>query len=287
MTRRVLLVVHTGRDEATKVAREAAARLTEAGVAVRVLAAEAGDLAVEGAEVAGPEDAGAGVELVLVLGGDGTLLRAAEIARPAGTPLLAVNLGHVGFLAESEPDRLDATVDHLLRGDYEVEERMTVDVAVDDGTTGWALNEVTVEKAARERMIEVVAEIDGRPLSRYGCDGVVVATPTGSTAYAFSAGGPIVAPEVDSLLFVPISAHALFARPIVVGPDSTVAVEVLPGGGAVLCCDGRRVQGIEPGNRVEVTRGARPVRLARIHPVTFTERLVAKFDLPVDGWRGR
>jgi NAD+ kinase len=115
----------------------------------------------------------------------------------------------------------------------------------------------------------------------------VLATPTGSTAYAFSAGGPVVAPDVSALLYVPISAHALFARPIVVGPESTIAVHLLDGGGgALLCCDGRRVTELPPGARVEVRRGAEPVRLARIHPAPFTERLVGKFNLPVDGWRG-
>jgi NAD+ kinase len=151
----------------------------------------------------------------------------------------------------------------------------------------WALNEASVEKAARQRMIDVIAEVDGRPLSRYGCDGIVLATPTGSTAYAFSAGGPVVAPDVEALLLVPISAHALFARPLVVGPHSTLAVDLLPGpGGAVLCCDGRRTTELVNGDRVEVRRGTRPVRLARIHPAPFSERLVGKFDLPVDGWRG-
>jgi len=287
MTRRVLLVAHTGREDAREVAREAAGRLAKEGVVVRVLAAESAELAIDGAEVADPAQAGDGVELVLVLGGDGTLLRAADLARPTGTPLLGVNLGHVGFLAESEPDRLEHTVGHVLRRDYTVEERLTVDVTLDDGTTDWALNEVSVEKAARERMVELVAAVDGRPLSRYGCDGVVVATPTGSTAYAFSAGGPIVAPDVEALLFVPISAHALFARPLVVGPGSTITVELVEGGGGLLCCDGRRVHELRPGSRIEVRRGALPVRLARIHTATFTERLVAKFDLPVDGWRGR
>lgn len=291
--RSMLIVAHTGRAEAVKAAREAAAQLLDAGVVVRVLETEHDALEIDRAAVVPcDERAAEGAEVVVVLGGDGTLLRAAEVARPAGTPVVGVNLGHVGFLAETEADRLEATVEHILRGDYEVEDRMTIDVAVrsngDIVWTGWALNEATVEKAARERMVELVAEVDGRPLSRWGCDGIVLATPTGSTAYAFSAGGPIVAPEVDALLVVPISAHALFARPLVVGPNSLIAVEVLPGpGGAELFCDGRRTFALPPGARVEVRRGTRPVRLVRVHPVPFSERLVAKFDLPVEGWRGR
>ena len=289
MTRDVLLVVHTGRENARNAAADAAKALASAGIAVRVLDTEAAELAIDGAEPLPPNEAADGAELVLVLGGDGTLLRAAEYARPYGVPLLGVNLGHVGFLAEIEPDNLDSTVSHVEARTYTVEERLTVDVTVRrDGEvvhTDWALNEATVEKASRARMVEVVAEVDGRPLSRYGCDGLVLATPTGSTAYAFSAGGPVVTPDVKALLLVPISAHALFARPIVVGPSSVIAVEVLPGGGAVLFCDGRRTYDLAPGARVEVREGAHPVRLARIHPAPFTERLVGKFKLPIEGWK--
>jgi NAD+ kinase len=289
--REVLLVVHTGRTQARGAAADVARGLTGAGLGVRVLEGEAADLGLADARVVPEDEATDGAELVIVLGGDGTLLRAAELARPARTPLLGVNLGHVGFLAEIEPDGLESTVGHVEARTYDVEERLTRDVTVSrDGATvheDWALNEATVEKAARQRMVEVMAAVDDRPLSRYGCDGLVLATPTGSTAYAFSAGGPVVAPDVEALLLVPISAHALFARPVVVGPGSTISVDVLPyAGGAVLCCDGRRTTELPPGSRVEVRRGAEPVRLARIHPAPFTDRLVGKFGLPVDGWRG-
>ncbi|MCA1825234.1 MAG: NAD kinase [Frankia sp.] len=292
MTQSFLLIAHTGRSAARAAAAEAARRLRAADATVRVLAPEAAALAVDDAVVvAADESAAAGVVAVVVLGGDGTLLRAAELARPAGAALLGVNLGHVGFLAESEIDGLDVAVDSLLRGAVSIEERMTSDVVVyHNGAVidaGWALNEVAVEKAARERMVELVAEVDDRPLSRWGCDGIVIATPTGSTAYAFSAGGPVVAPDLELLLVVPISAHALFARPIAVAPESVVAIEVLASGGpAVLTCDGRRSVDLPPGARVEVRRGALPVRLVRLQPMSFIDRLVAKFDLPVAGWRG-
>ena len=135
-------------------------------------------------------------------------------------------------------------------------------------------------------MLELLVEVDGRALSRYGCDGVVCATPTGSTAYAFSAGGPVVWPEVEALLLVPISAHALFSRALVTAPTSTITVTVDPyGPGAVVCCDGRRVFDVAPGARATVRRGALPVRVVRLRPRPFTDRLVAKFALPVDGWR--
>jgi NAD+ kinase len=302
--RTMLVLAHTGRQIALSSARQVINQLTAAGIAVRVTETEAPALECSGAVVvpAGPA-AAEGAELVIVLGGDGSLLRAAELARPAGTPLIGVNLGHVGFLAEAEPDGLTETVDRLVAGEYRVEERMTVDVVASDNGTefarAWALNEATLEKAARERVIEVIVEVDGRPLSRWGCDGVVCATPTGSTAYAFSAGGPVVWPEVEALLMVPLAAHALFARPIVVSPQSVVALELVNEGGeassheadrAVMWCDGRRKLNLPPGARVEVRRGALPVLLARVHgdpSGEFTGRLVAKFGLPVSGWRGR
>ncbi|HEY2551217.1 MAG TPA: NAD kinase [Streptosporangiaceae bacterium] len=313
--RAVLLVAHTGRPAAVLSARSVAGRLGYAGFEVRVLDSEADDLGLEGARpVPACPVAAEGAEMIVVVGGDGTLLRAAELARPAGTPMLGVNLGHVGFLAEVEPDDLAGTVDHVVAGDYVVEQRMTIDVTVLSNShvaaTTWALNEASVEKAARERMLDLVTEIDGRPLSRWGCDGVVFATPTGSTAYAFSAGGPVVWPEVEALLLVPISAHALFAGPMVVSPRSVLAAEVIeptggqiPPTGAVLWCDGRRRVDLPPRARIEVRRGARPVLLARLRGsggqqagaskqdaeigASFTDRLVAKFGLPVTGWRGQ
>jgi NAD+ kinase len=305
----MLVIAHVVRPAAVRTARRVVDRLTAAGVAVRVLAPEAGELAAAGADVVpvsslAAEDA----EMVLVFGGDGTLLRAAELARPASVPLLGVNLGHVGFLAEAELEDLAEAVDRVVEGKYVVEQRMTIDVTVRSGgevtATTWALNEATVEKAARERMLDMVIEVDGRPLSRWGGDGVVFATPTGSTAYAFSAGGPVVWPEVEALLLVPISAHALFARPMVVSPRSALAAELigLPSGqgetsAAVLWCDGRRRVDLDPGARIEVRRGSEPVLLARLRSAgvdvggadtgaPFTDRLVAKFGLPVAGWRG-
>ena len=290
--RTVLLVAHPRRVEARRTARLVAERITEAGVGIRVLASEQADLELPGVEtVQASLAATEGCELVIVLGGDGTLLRGAELARPAGTPILGVNLGHVGFLAEAEREDLSEVVDGVVGQHYTVEERMTLDVLVHrDGelvTRTWALNEASVEKASRERMLEVVVEVDGRPLSRWGCDGVVCATPTGSTAYAFSAGGPVVWPEVEALLLVPISAHALFARPLVAAPTSVIAVEVQPETpNGVLWCDGRRSEPLPAGARVEVRRGLEPVRLARLRYAPFTDRLVAKFGLPVHGWRG-
>lgn len=296
--RHILVVAHTGRTDSLEAAVTVCEQLIAAG-AVPVMARDErsdllasapgldGHLGILGETVDATD-----LELVIVLGGDGTILRAAELVRGSSAPLLGINLGHVGFLAESERDDLGEAVRRALSRDYLVEERMTlsVRVKVDDEVVyeTWALNEVTVEKASRERMIEVVVEVDGRPLSSFGCDGVVMSTPTGSTAYSFSAGGPIVWPSLDALLLVPLSAHALFARPLVVGPDSSLAVEVLArtAGTGIVCADGRRTRDLPPGARVIVRRSSVPVRLARLHSGPFTDRLVKKFNLPVSGWRG-
>jgi len=293
MTRIALLVVHTGRKGAVSAARDLADRLGVKGWTVRALADEAQALRCDAVKaVSADEQPADHADLVVAFGGDGTLLRAAEYARPAGAALLGVNLGRVGFLAEADRADLDVTVERILNQSYGVEDRLTLDIAVvRDGmvvANEWALNDVSVEKAERERMLDLVVEVDGRPLSRWAGDGLVCATPTGSTAYAFSAGGPVVWPSVQALLLVPISAHALFARPLVVSPESRIAVEVLPGpGGGLAFCDGRRTIPLQTHDRVEITRGKLPVRLVRLHPEPFTDRLVSKFRLPVRGWRGR
>ena len=292
-SRHLLVVAHTGRDESLQAGVQVCRQLIAAGLVPVVsdderagLLAAAPDL--EPLHLLGVDVATAELELVIVLGGDGTILRAAELARGSHAPLLGVNLGHVGFLAEAERDDLAAAVSRALDRNYVVEERMTLSVRVKhQGEViweSWALNDASVEKASRERSIEV----DGRPLSTFGCDGVVMSTPTGSTAYSFSAGGPIVWPTVEALLMVPLSAHALFARPLVVGPESPLAVELLERsvGTGVVWCDGRRTFDLPAGARVVVRRSPDPVRLARLSMSPFTDRLVNKFALPVAGWRG-
>lgn len=301
--RLVLLVSHTARDEALTATLECADALLKAGI-TPVMQSEELAATRKYAETSGSSQSansileldkdcqGSELELVVVLGGDGTILKAAELVREAQTPLLGINLGHVGFLAESEKNQISSTITRVVEKDYLVKERLTLEVSVKlDGKEvyrSWALNEATVEKSARERMLEVVVEVDKRPLSSFGCDGIVISTPTGSTAYAFSAGGPVVWPSVDALLMVPLSAHALFARPLVISPNSMVAVEVLQrsAGAGVLWCDGRRSTELPAGARVEVRKSEKSVRLARLRQGPFTDRLVRKFSLPVEGWRG-
>jgi NAD+ kinase len=300
--RLVLLVSHTARQEALSATLECAEALIKEGItpvmeqqqlqATAEYAKNSSSQAAASILELGKDVEESNLELAVVLGGDGTILKAAELVRASQTPLLGINLGHVGFLAESEKNEIGSTIARVVAKDYLVKERLTLDVSVKlDGREvyrTWALNEATVEKSARERMLEVVVEVDGRPLSSFGCDGIVISTPTGSTAYAFSAGGPVVWPSVDALLMVPLSAHALFARPLVISPSSLVAVEVLKrsAGAGVLWCDGRRSTELPAGARVEVRKSDKPVRLARLRQGPFTDRLVKKFSLPVEGWRG-
>jgi NAD+ kinase len=303
--RTILLVVHTGREEATDTARRVKKVLSDNGIGLRVLAAETVDHQPlylgpdeisslgNGIEVVDADERAAeGCELVLVLGGDGTFLRAAELARNVEIPVLGVNLGHIGFLAEAEAEAIDSVLDHVVNGNYRVEERMTLDIVVRvDGKIahrGWALNEASLEKGPRLGVLGVVLEVDGRPVSSFGCDGVLISTPTGSTAYAFSAGGPILWPDLESILVVPNNAHALFARPMVTSPNSSIAIEVEASGyDAMVFCDGRREMVVPAGGRLEVTRCGTPLKWVRLDSAPFTDRLVRKFRLPVTGWRGQ
>ncbi len=292
--RTILLVTNTRRPEAIEAARRTARALLGRGLQVAAPHDECPALGIEAiipvdADVEGA--AARGCELVVVLGGDGTLLRGAERARGTGVPLLGVNLGHVGFLAELEREDLAEVVEAVVARDYRVEHRMTVDARIfaegEQVVHTWALNEVTVEKAPEDRMLELLVSLDGRPLSRWLCDGLVCATPTGSTAYAFSAGGPVIWPEVEAMLVVPLSAHALFARPLVTAPTSLIAVDsVAPAKQGVLWADGRRAFPLPHSAHIEVRRHPEPVSFARLRDAPFTDRLVAKFALPIEGWRG-
>lgn len=292
MSRKVLVVAHSGRREAIDALVEAVAELQHAGFEVILhdeeLAHTVGGTCLLHESAGTPLD---DVELVVVLGGDGTILRAAELTRGTSVPLVGVNLGHVGFLAEAERENLRDAVQRLADQDYQVEARNVLDVTITvperPPVRDWALNEATLEKALRQRMVEVLLEVDGQPVSSFGCDGFVMSTSTGSTAHAFSAGGPVLWPDVDAILVVPLAAHALFARPLVVGPRSTVSLNItrISSGPGVVTMDGRRQIDVPVGSRIEVSRSASPLLLARLSSLPFATRLVRKFDLPVVGWR--
>lgn len=291
---RVLIVISHADDAAAQEATNACKHLAQRGIACVFDNDDLDHFAALG--VSQPEGSktysGDDLDLVMVLGGDGSILRAAEIVNDNPAPILGINLGHVGFMTEAERSEIPAVLDAVAAGNFSTSERTTLEVKVwQEGKevfSSWAINEVAVEKSARERMLEVVLEIDARPVSSFGCDGVLVSTPTGSTAYAFSAGGPVVWPNVEAFVVVPLSAHALFARPLVIDPESTVAVEVLrrsPGSG-VLWCDGRRTFDLGPGARIEVAKRPVPVKMVVLDNAPFADRLVRKFSLPVSGWRG-
>lgn len=231
-------------------------------------------------------------EIVVVLGGDGTILRAAELVHCTDVPIIGINMGHVGFLAEFESFQLEEAIRRICDHDYRIDERMVAHVDVwlpgtTEALSDWALNDVTIERADRGKMVEMSIGIDGVAMSSFGCDGVIVSTPTGSTAYAFSAGGPIIWPDVQALLMVSLAAHALFSRPIVIGSTSTLQFTIHDDStsGGWICCDGRRQLALAKGTRVEIRQSASKLRLARLSDVPFTNRLVTKFNLPVEGWR--
>ncbi len=277
--RSCLLVIHPTRSEAMAAAKIFISELSKNGFEIFANIEVANtQLFIESTKV----------EVALVLGGDGTILRAAELVRNQEVPILGMNLGHVGFLAEVEKPSTDEIVKAIIDKTYEVEERMILNYKLirsgKEIETGWALNEVIIERNDHQ-MIEVFTQIDHRPLSRWGCDAVICATPTGSTAYAFSAGGPVVWPEVDALVLLPLAAHALFSRPMVVSPESEVVID-LESDSADLNADGLRRTKLQLNDRVILTSDKKDVLLAHIKTANFADRLVAKFKLPVEGWRG-
>jgi NAD+ kinase len=275
----VLLVIHPTRNEALNTGKELTKLLREQNLDVYAT------IKLDGAK---EFDESSKVDLAVVLGGDGTMLRASELFRGKKLPILGINLGHVGFLAEIERPSLSDIASAITNGSFEIEERMSLSYQLlrggKDLHSGWALNEVTIERNDHQ-MIDLFVQIDHRPLSRWWCDAVICATPTGSTAYAYSAGGPVVWPEVDALVLLPLAAHALFTRPMVISPRSEIVIDI-ESESADLNADGIRRTKLQKNDRVVLTSDKEDVLLAHIKPAAFADRLVAKFKLPVEGWRG-
>ena len=279
--RSVLIVVHPARLDAAETANQLAEELKRAGFSAYTNQPQLTKSAIEFTE-------GTDVEVVVVLGGDGTILRAAELVRNKQVPILGINLGNVGFLAQLDRPSIAALIKAIDSKSFHIEPRLTVAYSIYRGekkvSEGWGLNEVTVERGTNQ-MVELFVQIDDRPLSRWGCDGVICATPTGSTAYAFSAGGPVLWPEVDALVILPLAAHALFSRPMVISPDSKIVIDI-ESKTAELSADGMRKVELLQGDRIVLTSSSEKINLAYIEDGVFTDRLVAKFKLPVEGWRG-
>ncbi len=281
--RNLLLVCNPSRPQAVEAAQKLAKDFKDAGFQLFTIS----DIAIAGVTNCSV-DALPTLEVGVVLGGDGTMLRAAEVTRTQQIPLLGVNLGHVGFLAEVEKVSLDTVVKAITEKSYVIDSRMTLNYSlIRDGVeiaSGWALSEVTGERQ-HASMVELFLEVDGRPISRWGCDGLICSTPTGSTAYAFSAAGPVLWPEVDALVVLPISAHALFSRPLVISTQSQIVVRIESTQG-LLSADSLRNFELIQGDRVQITKDAGVVSLAHLSNTLFSDRLVAKFKLPIQGWRG-
>ena len=281
--RSILFIVNQNREDARQSAQELGAIFTNAGFTLYSNnEAEIESMAPLSSEVLSD------IEIAIVLGGDGTMLRGAEAVRGTEIPLLGVNLGRVGFLAEVEKPKMSEIADAVISHGYITDQRLVLAYSVERDEKvvdqGWALNEVTIERS-ETTMVELFVQIDHRPLSRWGCDGLICSTPTGSTAYAFSAGGPIVWPEVQALVVLPISAHALFSKPLVVSPESKIVIDI-ESSTALLSSDSRRKFSLKQGDRVTMTKDSDTVRLAHVKEILFTDRLVAKFKLPIEGWRG-
>lgn len=286
-TRHAVVVTHSRIRQSGTIVNEAVEQLRHAGFRVSIIDnAEAPEFGARSPLV--PDD----TEIVVVLGGDGTILRAAELVHCTRVPILGVNLGHVGFLAEFESFQMSEAIRRIAEHDYYIDERMIAHADVwlpgaDSPIEDWALNDITLERVDRGKMIEMAIQVDGVEMSSFAADGVIVSTPTGSTAYAFSAGGPVMWPNVKALQLVPLAAHALFARPLIIGAGSTFAVDILEDSmsDGWICCDGRRQRALPKGTRMEVRQSKDTLQLARLSGVPFTHRLVTKFDLPVVGWR--
>jgi len=279
--RTVLLVVHPTRPDAVEFAHELIAALQNFGISS--VSNYPGGLV--GSEAMGAEGA---YEIAVVLGGDGTILRAAELVLGTQVPILGINLGNVGFLAEIVRPTATALAQSIAEKNYRGEPRLLLSHEVwrDNQmiATGWALNEFTIERS-HSQMVELFVQIDDRPLSRWGCDGVICSTPTGSTAYAFSAGGPVLWPAVEAIVVLPLAAHALFSRPMVISPDSSVVIDI-ESREAMISADGMRKTPLVVGDRVIIRRSQLRVEILHIESAVFTDRLVAKFKLPIEGWRG-
>jgi NAD+ kinase len=281
--RAAVLVINPARTEAVEAASVLANLLKKADFELFTIS----DVSISGVTNRTSDDLPE-IEIAVVLGGDGTILRGAELTRERNIPLLGINIGHVGFMAEVIRPEISAVAKSVIDKSYGLDSRMVLAYEVirngNVANTGWALNEVTVERQ-HTTMVELFVQIDGRPLSRWGCDGLIASTPTGSTAYAFSAGGPVLWPEVEALVLLPISAHALFARPMVISPKSEIVVEI-ESDEALLSADALRKFPLLRGDQVRITRDASKILLSHIVATTFTDRIVAKFKLPVEGWRG-
>ena len=278
----VALIVHHDRSVARELAGDIAAWLVDAGHRVRVPEADAADIPTLARWATPDEDLAPGLDLAVSIGGDGTMLRAVRLVSQAGTPVLGVNVGHLGYLTEIEPGAWEPSLVRVLAGDHLVEERMTLCVEVmrsgEPPVVHAALNDAVVEKLEAGHTVRVGVNISGRPAISYATDALIVATPTGSTAYNLSAGGPLVSPRLEAIVVTPVAPHSLFGRALVLAPDEIVDVTILHGR-AVLGVDGRHLGPLNVGDVVRCKAGVEPARLVTFGEREFWRILKTKFGL--------
>jgi NAD+ kinase len=279
--RAVGIVPHRDRPEARALAGRVVDWCEHHGIELRVPEPDAAGLTKYAVPV---EEFAPGLDLALSLGGDGTMLRTVDLVYEAGVPVLGVNVGQLGYLAEVDPADLGPALDRLVAGDYVVADRMMLQVTVEATDTAagrwWALNEMVLEKPHPGRLARLDVSINGAFFTSYAADGVIVATPTGSTAYSFSARGPIVSPRVRCLLLTPVSPHMLFDRSLVLDANEELALTVSDERPVLLTIDGRELGVLEPGSVVRCTGGPSPARVVTFGPRDFHQILKAKFGLP-------
>jgi NAD+ kinase len=288
-TRTVALLVHHERPEAAEVAGALHRALTEAGHRVRLPSLDAEVVGLPDTAVEEGALGDGGLDLAVAIGGDGTMLRTVALVSPSGTPVLGINVGQLGYLTDVEPADAVAAVAKVLAGDHGIETRMLVSVRVDpaDGRDGSdlgpvptvALNEAVLEKTPMGHTVRIGVHLDGDFFTTYAADGLIVATPTGSTAYSFSARGPILDPELAAMVLTPVSPHMLFDRSLVLRPDLEVRLEVLGHRPATLSVDGRNVGLLGEGDALVCTASPVTARLVTFGPRDFHQILKTKFGL--------
>jgi NAD+ kinase len=277
------LVLHHGRAEAVVEARQVADWLTESGHRVRLTA---GDAALAGLEAHGVDEDrfGAGLDVAVSLGGDGSILRTVSLVAAHGVAVLGVNLGQLGYLTEVEPSGLRDALTRVLAGRFDIEERMLLEVTIErrgaaPSAPALALNDAVLGKAPTGHTVRVEVSIDGVPFTPYAADGLIVATPTGSTAYNLSARGPIVAPTHQALVLTPVSPHMLFDRSLVLEPTTRLRLTIAGSRPATLAIDGRTTEDLEVGDAIVCTASPHRARLVIFEPRNFHQILKAKFRL--------
>jgi NAD+ kinase len=273
----IAFFLHHEQRDAVDLARDASAWLGERGHEVRLPKADAELAGLS--ELACPDDELCfGLDVAVSLGGDGTMLRTVDQVSDQQVPVIGVNLGRLGYLTEVDPAKLMVALNRFLAGSYQLSERMRLVVETDAGR--WpALNEAVLGKTPTGQIVHVDVLIDGAPFTTYHADGLIVATPTGSTAYAWSAGGPLISPDHAALLLAPVAPHMLFDRALVLPPTTTVRLEVTGDRPAALSVDGRNVAELGTGDLVTCTRAEYPARLVTFDPTSFLDIVKAKFGL--------